>query len=313
MFMLHVRVVVPVRLRDSVFEYLDQHPTIVHVVTHPGAARRPHGDLVAFDVPREAANALVGDLRAAGVVDDGAISVMHGQSVFSTAALDAERLAPGDPTEAVIWEEVKARVHDDSRLTLSWVVMLSIAVLIAACGVLNDSAILIVGAMVVGPDYGPVAAAAIGLHLNEPKWIWRGVRTLAVGFVVAIPCAWLAAMLIDVSGWTPAVFMSPAQPQTGFIARPDVFTVLVAVLAAVAGVLSLTQEKMGSLVGVLISVTTVPAAAAVGVYAWHGRWSDARGSLLQLVLNMIVLAAVGGAVLRVERWAHLRRSPIKLS
>jgi uncharacterized membrane protein len=83
--------------------------------------------------------------------------------------------------------------------------------------------------------------------------------------------------------------------------------VIVAALAGVAGVLSLTQEKAGTLVGVLISVTTVPAAAAVGVYAAHQRWGDAAGSLGQLMLNLVILAAVGGATLRVERWAHVRR------
>jgi uncharacterized hydrophobic protein (TIGR00271 family) len=206
-----------------------------------------------------------------------------------------------------VWEEVKAKVRADSVLTVSWVALLCVAILIAAVGLLTDSAILIVGAMVVGPDYGPVAAAAIGLHLNQLVWIRRGLRVLAVGFTVAIPTAFVLAAAIDALGGTPDVFESNAIVATRFISHPDWFAVIVAVLAGVAGVLSLTQEKAGTLVGVLISVTTVPAAAAVGVYAAHQRWGDAAGSLGQLMLNLVILAAVGGATLRVERWAHVRR------
>ena len=92
--------------------------------------------------------------------------------------------------------------------------------------------------------------------------------------------------------------------------QPPLFAyrvVIVAVLAAIAGIMSLTQEKAGTLVGVLISVTTIPAAAAVGVYSAHGRWNDAFGSLAQLLLNLVLLVAVGGATLRVERLVHVRR------
>jgi uncharacterized hydrophobic protein (TIGR00271 family) len=306
--MLHVRVVAPVHLRDTVLSFLHTHPTVIHLVHQPNSVRKPDGDLMIFDVPREAANALVGDLRAMGVAEHGAIAVEHGHSVFSRSATAAERAAPGDPTEAVMWEDVKARVDAESRLTVSWVVMLSISVLIAACGILNDAAILIIGAMVVGPDYGPVAAAAIGLHLNRARWIVRGATTLAVGFAVAIPLTAAMTLVIDGLGWTPGRFVAGPQTQTGFIANPDVFTVVVAVLAGVAGVLSLTQEKAGTLVGVLISVTTVPAAAGIGVYAAHGEWADARGSAVQLVVNMVVLAAVGGVVLRIERRLLHRRN-----
>jgi uncharacterized hydrophobic protein (TIGR00271 family) len=306
--MMHVRVVVPGHLRETVVDYLLDHPTIIHLVIDAGSVQRPDGTLAIFDVPREAANELVGRLRDLGVADHGAIAVTRAQSVFSSTAVTAERLAPGDPTEAVFWEDVKARVMDESRLTVSWVVMLALATLIGACGVLLDSAILVVGAMVIGPDYGPVAAAAIGLHLNKLSWIRRGVVALAAGFGVAIPAAALLTLFIDAFGWTPEVFRQNLHPNIGFVTQPDVFSVIVAVVAGIAGVLSLTQEKVGALVGVLISVTTVPAAAAIGVYGAHGQWSDAAGSTAQLVINLVVLAAIGGVVLRIERWVHVRRA-----
>ena len=114
--------------------------------------------------------------------------------------------------------------------------------------------------------------------------------------------------LIDAVGQTPPIFELGGASATTFISRPDVFSLIVAALAGVAGTLSLTLSKASTLVGVLISVTTVPAAAAIGVYAAHGRWSDAGGSAVQLLVNLVVLALVGAATLRVQRWLFLRRS-----
>jgi Domain of unknown function (DUF389) len=72
--------------------------------------------------------------------------------------------------------------------------------------------------------------------------------------------------------------------------------------------LSLTSAKSGALVGVLISVTTMPAASNIGVAAAHGDWSDALGAALQLGLNLggIVLAGVFTLFVQ-RRWYVIRR------
>ena len=232
--------------------------------------------------------------------------------VLSATADAAVLRAPGDPTEAVVWEEVKARIEQDSRLTPTWLILMVVAVLIAGIGIITDSAVLIVGAMVVGPEYGPVASVAVGLHLNTWSWVRRGLLDLAVGFGVAVPAAGAMAWLLHQADRLPDDFANGSNVATAFISRPDLFSVLVAALAGVAGTLSLTLARSGTLVGVLISVTTVPAAAGIGAYAAEGRYEDAAGSLAQLLLNLILLAAVGALTLRVQRRVHLahtRRTP----
>jgi hypothetical protein len=61
------------------------------------------------------------------------------------------------------------------------------------------------------------------------------------------------------------------------------------------------------LIGVLISVTTIPAAANVGVAAAYGDWSEFRGALAQLGINLLCLIAAGVATLMVQRWVFERR------
>ena len=102
--------------------------------------------------------------------------------------------------------------------------------------------------------------------------------------------------------------LTASRPDTAFIYQPDVLSFVVAFLAGVAGMMSLTAAKSGALVGVLISVTTVPAAAnvAVALAYWHP--AEARGSALQLALNLFGIALAGTLTLWVQRHAWRRHA-----
>ena len=82
---------------------------------------------------------------------------------------------------------------------------------------------------------------------------------------------------------------------------PDVFSVIVAVLAGIVGVVSLTEARANALIGVFISVTTSPAASSVGISIAFASWTEAAGSALQLLLNVGVLIVVGAACLIAQR------------
>jgi uncharacterized hydrophobic protein (TIGR00271 family) len=87
---------------------------------------------------------------------------------------------------------------------------------------------------------------------------------------------------------------------TAFISHPDGMAVVVAVLAGIVGMLSLTEGRSGALVGVLVSVTTIPAVANVGVATAYGEWAEVGGAALQLTLNLVGLTVAGVATLAVQ-------------
>ena len=76
------------------------------------------------------------------------------------------------------------------------------------------------------------------------------------------------------------------------IDTPNWFSFIVALVAGVVGVVSLTEARSSTLIGVFISVTTIPAASDTGVSLAFGNRSEAWGSVLQLLLNVTVLTAV---------------------
>ena len=109
-------------------------------------------------------------------------------------------------------------------------------------------------------------------------------------------------------GLEPTAFRLGIRPVTNLIDTPNVYSLVVAVLAGVVGIVSLTHARTSTLLGVFISVTTIPAASDIGVASAFGSWSEARGSLLQLLLNVVVLILVGLLTLRFVRllWRRIR-------
>jgi uncharacterized hydrophobic protein (TIGR00271 family) len=258
-----------------------------------GVAVRPPGDVIEADLARECVDAVLAELTDLSLDRDGAITLESLDTVLSDAATRAEEDAPGEGADAVVWEELIARTGEDSRLSVSFQVFLTIACLLAAIGAITDSPVTVVGAMVLGPEFGPLAAVAVGLVLRRRDLIGRGCVALAVGFPLAMVITAGAAVALDATGLLTTATLDHLD-QVDFIYDVGPFSLIVALLAGIAGMLALTSAKSASLVGVFISVTTVPAAAFASVALVEGRFDEALSSALQLLVNLagIVVAAV---------------------
>jgi uncharacterized hydrophobic protein (TIGR00271 family) len=257
------------------------------------------GDLLIFDVARENANDVMRMLRRAGVPRRGSIVVSEPLAVVSDAADAAERAAPGHPADGVLWAQLADRSREDSRPSWSFFVFLLLATLIAGIGRLLDQPILIIGAMVVGPEFAPIAAMAYAIVRRRRGIAGWAALTLFGGFVVCGLLAWAVWSVVYALG----VF-TYEQATTGalteFIVKPDAWSFFIALLAGIAGVLSLTTSKSSALVGVFISITTVPAVGAIGLTLAVGAWDEAWAALVQLVLNLLGLILAGVATLFVQ-------------
>jgi uncharacterized hydrophobic protein (TIGR00271 family) len=106
-----------------------------------------------------------------------------------------------------------------------------VATVIAVVGILTDSLVLIVGAMVVGPEFGPLAALCVGLVQRKPSLARQGLTSLALGFAAAIAAAIVAAWAFRATGLAPADLTASMHPDTLFISRPDSFAVIIAAAA----------------------------------------------------------------------------------
>jgi hypothetical protein len=160
---LHLRIITPADRTSQVEELLADSVAATHVVVLPGVARDPAGDLITCDVAREGASAVLDRLRALGLERDGSIMLETVEVSLSRSADLAERRAPGFGVDAVVWEQVEQATGEEAQLSVAFLVFMAVATAIAGIGVLLDQPILIVGAMVVGPEFGPLAALCVGL------------------------------------------------------------------------------------------------------------------------------------------------------
>ncbi|TVL93667.1 DUF389 domain-containing protein [Streptomyces sp. SAJ15] len=304
--MLHLRMITPADRTEDVIRIVEQTVGATHLAVLTGAARNPRGDIVLCDVAREAADGLLERLREAGIDRTGSISVETIDLSLSKRAEKAEEEAPGEGADAVLWEHLAESTHEESTLSVTYVAFLTVATMLAACGVMLDNAILIVGAMAVGPEFGPLAGISTALVQRAPTLVWRSLNALLVGFAAAMLLTAGFAYLMDVFGLFERSMVEAARPNTAFIWQPDWMSFVVAFLAGIAGTLSLTSAKSGALIGVAISVTTVPAAANAAVALSYGDYGQTWGSAGQLLANLggIVLAGTLTLLLQKLFWAR---------
>jgi uncharacterized hydrophobic protein (TIGR00271 family) len=309
--MLRVRLVSPPDWTERLVERLSAEPGIRNLVVLPGAARRPAGDALQFDLLTGFANRVLRELRALPFADRGSVVVEEVDAAGSAAAegdgRSGGRLRHGGV--APVWEIVEAKIRAGGAYPPSFFILLVIAGLIGACGILTNSQILIVAAMVVGPEYGAIMATALGLTKKDRHAITGGLSALLAGFAMAVLATLLFGLIIRGLGHTPKPFEQGVRPVSDLINTPNLFSVIVAVLAGLVGVVSLTESRANALIGVFISVTTIPAAADMGLSAAYGSWPEARGSTFQLLLNVVLLIVVGAGGLRLQRfiWGKAQR------
>ncbi len=305
--MVHLRIVVPVDRTDRVLNVFEACPTVINIVVLRGTARKPEGDVLLCDVAKEDASVVLADLKSLRVHLDGSISVEAIDTALSTVADQAEREARGSVSDAVLWEQVTERTSEESALSGAFLIFITLAAIIASVGIYLNSPILIVGAMVVGPEFGPIAGFCVAVVERRGQLALHSLAALLVGFPVAIATVVATSLVFKATGITPDSFGAASHSLSRTIASPDFFAALVAFCAGVAGMLSLTTAKSGALIGVLISVTTIPAAANVGVSLAYGDGASFRGSLEQLALNVASLLVAGTLTLTVQLALYRRR------
>jgi uncharacterized hydrophobic protein (TIGR00271 family) len=305
----HIRLVSPPGLTEHLVDVLLADPGVSNVVVLTAAARRPDGDAVGFDVLARSANVVLRQLEAFAGDRRGPVTIESVDAAIGEQATPPPRHRLVQRDIAPVWDVVEAKIRSDAIYAPSFYILLAIAGLIGAVGVLTNSQILIVGAMVVGPEYNAIMGIALGIDKRNRPPVVRGALALLAGFTAAIILTLIFGLVIRWSGRTPEAYALGVRPVSDLIDNPNLFSLIVAVLAGIVGVVSLTEARAAALIGVFISVTTIPAAADAGLSIAYANWTQARGSALQLLLNVTVLTGIGALGLGLQRMIWRLRSP----
>lgn len=276
-------------------------PGVSHVVL---AGRTADDDktLITAEVLAASADEAFTVLAAAGVADtDLSISHTDFARPISTAALET---AVAENVGGLVWAEVADAAAENVGLRPAYVAYMVVAGVIAGFGVIERSAVLIVGAMAVSPDLLPMSAACVALVARRRHLLRRAVTTIVPGLALVALTAFVLTAVLRWAGYVSSG-ADIRDGAIGALASVNVATVGVALAAGVAGMLAF-ETRASFAVGVAISVTTIPAAAYIGVAAGLGQWSGSLGAVDVLVVNLAMLFLAGTATLALQA-VHERR------
>jgi uncharacterized hydrophobic protein (TIGR00271 family) len=215
-------------------------------------------------------------------------------------------LATGTVEASLVWADVIGTAWLNARPIARYLAFMVAAGVIGSYGVIDDNSILIVGAMAVSPDLLPITAIGVGIVARRLGLAARALLTLAVGLGVAALAAALSAFVQDQLDLIPSAFDIEATGVLGGLTAVSNETIAVALVAGIAGMLAL-ETRASSGVGVAISVTTIPAAAYLGVAAGLRETDKALGALGVLGANVSMMVVGAVATLALQRFLIRRR------
>jgi uncharacterized hydrophobic protein (TIGR00271 family) len=266
--------------------------TITSNVGHPAG-----DDLVTADIPRGKVDAMLALVT----------QVPEGAGLRVWVVPSRQLLPEPDPGDAdrVVWAQVTEDVATNGRLSWNNILLIMAASAIAAIGIIEDQPLLIVGAMALSPDYYPIAHTFLALSRRAWGVAGRGALALLAMYGAAAGAAWALSSALTATDLATRVSLS-GHPLTLFISRPNGLSVVVALIAGMAGALAITLADTRGLVGVFVSIMTIPAAANVGVATAGREFSELAGAAVQLASNVggLLLAGTITAALR-----HRGRAP----
>ncbi|MEX0944370.1 MAG: TIGR00341 family protein [Balneolaceae bacterium] len=181
-----------------------------------------------------------------------------------------------------LYEEIK-KVSD-----FSWVylVLIALSCVVAANGLIRNSAAMVIGAMVIAPILGPNVGLALATTLGDKKLFKRSLKSIFYGFTLGLSLSFLMGLLIDIN------------PEVSEISSRTVVSyadIALGLAAGIAGCLSFTRGISAAVIGVMVAVALLPPMVATGLLLGSGMYELAYGAGL-LTLTYVICVNLAGVI-----------------
>jgi len=306
-----IQTLVPEGKREQVIAALDD-ADVDYAMTDETSGRE-YSDIAYIPTDVDSVEGLLEELRSVGVERDGYMIVSDVETIVSddfderlaekeddkTDDDDDDETAPADD-ERIPREELQTKAQNLSRSTRNYIALTLISAIVATAGLLQDSAAVVVGSMVIAPLIGPAMASCVGTVISDDALFWEGIRSQLIGLTVAIASATLFAAGYR-AALAPDLELLLIQ-QVAERAHPGLLSLAIALGAGTAGALSLTSGADEALVGVMIAVALMPPAAAVGLGVAYVDPTLAVGAGVLVLVNLLSINVAGVATVWLRRY-----------
>src|SRR6056297_1973900 len=297
-----IQTLVPDGKRETVVDLLEAEEIDFAMTTETSTSG--YSDIVYIPAESDAVEGIVDDLRAIGVEREGYMVISDVETIiseqFEEKQEETDEESNGD--ERISREELRTKARNLSRSTTNYLLLTIISAIVATAGLLQDSAAVVVGSMVIAPLIGPAMASCVGTVINDDdNALFReGVRSQVVGLSVAVLSATLFALSYRAL-LAPELDLLLIQ-QVAERAHPGLLALAIALGAGTAGALSLTSGAYEALVGVMIAVALMPPAASVGLGIAYVDPRLAVGAGVLVLVNLLSINIAGIVTIWIKRY-----------
>jgi uncharacterized hydrophobic protein (TIGR00341 family) len=175
-------------------------------------------------------------------------------------------------------QEAIQKLVVESSPRRTFLIMIVISSIIAALGLLNDSAAIVIGAMLVAPLLWPVLGISMGLLVGDWKMIKLSLVSIFLSLVLSIVIAIVITMFYVPLGASREILQ-----QTNFG-----FMIPVAICAGAAAALALSYETIREAVaGIAISVALIPPLVTIGIGLGGTDWELMQSAAELFFINLV--------------------------
>lgn len=169
-----------------------------------------------------------------------------------------------------------------ARPSTNFIVLLMLATILASFGLLQSSAAVIIGAMLVAPLMSPLMGFGVGMSIGKLKLMWRAFLTVLLGVALALGTAFLIGLLAPVKVATAEMLAR---------GQPTILDMGVACASGMAAAFALARKDIpGAIAGVAIAAALVPPICTTGLAIAFGDRNLAAGAGLLFTLNLISIS-----------------------
>jgi uncharacterized hydrophobic protein (TIGR00271 family) len=249
------------------------------------------GAVAYVPVPTGAVDAVLEQLYEAGLDDDAdtVVTDVHHASVPNVDDLTDRYVEGPTGDRGVSNPELRKRARGLKPDTATYVAFAALSAIVAVGGLLLNSAIVIVGAMVIAPFAGSTLSASVGAVVSDRQMVLDSATSQLLGLAVAFAAAIGMSALLVRTGFVPAGLVVSRLEQVSAFLTPNILTLVIAIAAGAAGALALATDLPVSIAGVAVAAAIVPAAATAGIGVVWRQPLLVLGAAVLLVMNIVFI------------------------
>ena len=202
------------------------------------------------------------------------------------------------------------RLEVGSKWNFDFMMLIALSTSIAAVGLLQDSAAVVIGAMLVAPLMSPLLGAGLALVQENLPFVLSAVRAIVSGFLFALLIGWIFGTIVPLAQLTPELAARGG---------PTILDLLIAFLSGVAAAHCTGRPNLSAaLPGVAIAAALVPPIATTGIALAINEMEVARGAAILFGTNVVAIilgaaASFYAGGVRAKRESNAQRRWVKLA